>query len=555
LVVGLYGILKAGAAYVPLDPEYPSERLEYMAEAAGLHLAVTESRAVKALEGAQSLKTVVLDQCSELLSLPAENPDVPLEPNSLIYIIFTSGTTGRPKGAAVYHRGFSNLMEWFVEEFQIGPSDRVLLVSSPSFDLTQKNLFAPLVTGGTLHLLPSGHYDAALLSRTIESSAITLINCTPSAFYPVVEHAEEFSAVKSLRVVFLGGEPISLQRVRRWLSDPCCNAEIANTYGPTECTDICAFYRLNGATMDQFDFVPLGSPIPNVQLAVFDEAMRTCEAGEIGELWIGGAGVGAGYVNDPDLTRQRFASHGIGSSGASTMYRTGDQVRWIKPNLLEYLGRNDHQIKIRGFRVELREIEEVLRENPAVIEAVVVSRQKAGHVQLKAYYITAPGSCCNAADLRAFASAKLPAHMVPTFFEHLATFPLSPNGKVDRSGLATAFANEEVTSSQVPSGSGLRASIHLAWSEVLGSASIEIDDNFFDVGGNSLALADLHRRLERISGRTFAITELFTYVTVRAQSGYLESTIAPGPLNTPGFNRADRQRSSLKLVRMQRSAR
>jgi amino acid adenylation domain-containing protein len=300
LIVGVYGILKAGAAYVPMDPAYPGERLEYMAAAAGLDFVLTQAHLAFGLSRLRNVRLVLLDgPQTEWSSLGREDLDVPVSGDDLIYVIFTSGTTGRPKGAAVYHRGFSNLVDWFVTEFQITADDRVLLVSSPSFDLTQKNLYAPLVTGGVLCLSGPGPYEVARLARSIRGHGITLINCTPSAFYPLVEDGGDYSELTSLRVVFLGGEPISLARLRDWFTSPGCRAEVANTYGPTECTDICAFHRVTRANMDEFAFVPLGRAVTNVQLVVVNEAMQACGIGEAGELCVGGAGVGAGYINDP----------------------------------------------------------------------------------------------------------------------------------------------------------------------------------------------------------------------------------------------------------------
>ena len=309
MVVGIYGILKAGGAYVPLDPVYPRDRLAYMVQTAKIRVLLTQDRLVPLFGDAAEVEFIRLDTEWPAISRESgHNLEPAATPDDLIYLIFTSGSTGRPKGAAVYHRGFTNLLLWFVTEFGITAADRNLLVSSLSFDLTQKNLYAPLIRGGRLHLAPTGPYDAQQLSRLIRDHGITLINCTPSAFYPLIEPPsdEALSRLASLRIAFLGGEPISIPRLRPWMTHPTCRAEMANTYGPTECTDICGSYRMTRENMDRYDFVPLGRPIHNVQLAIVDADFKPCPVGEPGELCVAGAGIGAGYINDPEMTAAKF---------------------------------------------------------------------------------------------------------------------------------------------------------------------------------------------------------------------------------------------------------
>ena len=250
LIVAIYGILKAGGAYVPLDPTYPADRLQYMVQAAKLKVLVTHSNCSHLFDDISGLDLLKIDTCEASFAELSTNPEPLATADNLIYVIFTSGSTGQPKAAAVYHRGFTNLVQWFVHEFEISHRDHTLLVSSLSFDLTQKNLYATLISGGTLHLYPPGPYDISVLSRIIDEQGITLINCTPSAFYPLIEPFTEkaASSLKSLRVAFLGGESISVSRIKPWLTHPNCRAEVANTYGPTECTDICGFYRADSTT-------------------------------------------------------------------------------------------------------------------------------------------------------------------------------------------------------------------------------------------------------------------------------------------------------------------
>jgi amino acid adenylation domain-containing protein len=529
MVIAIYGILKAGGAYVPLDPAYPTERLQYMVGSIGMKHLVTQSDCMGRLGDLNGIEVVCLDKSQSLLQRESsENPEPLASEGNLVYAIFTSGSTGQPKAAGVYHRGFTNLVQWFVSEFSISSSDHALLVSSLSFDLTQKNLFATLIAGGTLHLQPPGPYDIKELSRLIFDHGITLLNCTPSAFYPLIEPFEEKKAsmLASLRVVFLGGEPISIARIKPWLTHFECQSEIANTYGPTECTDICGFYRLNKANIDRYDFVPLGGPIHNVQLVILDTASKPCAIGEPGELCVAGAGVGVGYLNDSEMTQQRFVRHHFSHLTSQLLYRTGDQSRWHTDGVVEFLGRLDYQVKIRGHRIELTEIERSLETHPAVKEAIVLvkSDDSNGDPQMVACFTTREGMLASQVDLRCHLAHHLPAHMSPNTFEPFSSFPLSPNGKVDRRVLAELVRDRQQSNSVASvatASSSLEESIRSAWCQVLDRDEAHLDANFFDLGGDSIRLARLHQKLETLLQREFPIIELFSHPTIRSMTDHL----------------------------------
>lgn len=560
-IVGIYGILKAGGAYVPLDPVYPRERLSYMLQTAKIGVLLTQERLVPLFSDVPGVDIIRLD---------ADRPSFAKEdggdleraatPEDLIYLIFTSGSTGRPKGAAVYHRGFTNLLLWFVTEFGITAADRNLLVSSLSFDLTQKNLYAPLIRGGRLHLAPNGPYDAQQLSRLVRDHGITLINCTPSAFYPLVEPpAEEaFKRLASLRVAFLGGEPISIPRLRPWMMHPSCRAEVANTYGPTECTDICGSYRLTRDNLDRYDFVPLGRPVHNVQLAIVDQEFRLCPVGEPGELCVAGAGIGAGYINDKEMTAARFVPNPFPVISGKTIYRTGDQARWLSDGVIEFLGRLDHQVKIRGFRIELHEIESVLNAHPGVREAVVVVKGDAGSedARLVCYVMQREGAAVKVEAIRRHLSERLPEYMVPAAFYMLPRFPLSPNGKVDRRALQSAPERVAASTGKLPSaglpGNALERKIRDIWMETLGLPQVGMDENFFDIGGNSIQLAKVHTRLQTMLEREFPITELFAHTTIRRLASHFGESATPEPRAGAIIDRARRQREALAAQRTSR---
>ncbi len=508
LPAALLGILKSGAAYVPLDPGYPAARIEQMISSANLEYVVTN----KELAGEfPNVQAICMDDAS-VDEASADEPAQSFEKDDLIYAIFTSGSTGQPKAASVYHQGFANLLHWYSIELTLGPGDRTLVISSPSFDLTQKNFFAPLITGGTLILDDCQTYDISRITALIRDHGVTLLNCTPSAFYPLVDAAaaDGYAALSSLRFAVLGGEPISVNRLRAWLEHPNCRAEVVNSYGPTECTDICAFHRLHRGNLDDFPFVPLGREIPLVQVSIRDESLRILPDGEIGELCISGVGVGGGYLNDPDRTAEAF-THSI--------YRTGDLAKRHPSGILEFRGRADQQVKVNGFRIELGEIEIALNLHEAVSEAVVIASQN----RLIAHVQGTP----DVAALRAHLSDRLPAYMVPGEFRFVENFPLTPNGKVDRRALAGAAA--PVAPKTTP-GVSMESRILALWSEILDRPVNDATANFFDLGGNSIHVAIIHVRLMEMTGRNFAITELFALPSVRSISEFLSpktETAAP----------------------------
>ena len=499
LPAALLGILKSGAAYVPLDPGYPAARIEQMISSANLKYVLTHRDLAGQFQNVQAicLDDDTIDQAStDHIALSSEKCD-------LIYAIFTSGSTGQPKAASVYHHGFANLLHWYSTELTLAPSDRTLVISSPSFDLTQKNFFAPLITGGTLILDDCQTYDISRITALIREHRVTIINSTPSAFYPLVDAAaaDGYAALSSLRFTVLGGEAISVHRLRAWLEHPSCRAEVVNSYGPTECADICAFHRLHRGNLDDFPFVPLGREIPNVQVSIRSKSLKILPQGEIGELCISGVGVGGGYLNDPDRTAQAF-THSI--------YRTGDLAKRHPSGILEFRGRADEQVKVNGYRIELSEIEIALNQHDAVSEAVVIARDNRliAHVR----------GTADLAALRAHLSDRLPAYMIPGEFRFVENFPLTPNGKVDRRALAGAAA--PVAPKTTP-GISLDSRILALWSKILARPVHDATANFFDLGGNSIHLAIMHVRLMEMSGRNFSITELFALPSVRSISEFL----------------------------------
>ncbi len=508
LLIAILAVAKSGAAYLPLDPSYPAARIARMIDIA--------KPALILCRGQQTGHDLCLDMDAPEApwrGCSAEPLPDSYDPGSPLYCIFTSGSTGEPKGAVVKRGGFANLTGWYAREFGFGPNDRTLLVSAPGFDLTQKNFFTPLATGGSIVICPDGPYDPGLVLRLISEHGITVMNWTPSAFYPLLEM--DPGKLQSLRLVVLGGEPISIAKVGPWLEDPHCRAEIANTYGPTECTDICAFYRVSRANLHEFPTIPVGKPVSNVQLALLDSDLRP--AGEAGELVIGGTGVGLGYLGDPVRTAEKFVPNPLPDHfDGPLVYRTGDLMRMLPGDILDFVGRTDHQVKVRGFRIELGEIESVLIGFPGIREvAVVVSGEGAG-AGLVAFH--SPQNLDPAA-MAAHVRARLPEYMVPRF-AGLDSLPMTPHGKLDRVALAKLAPSKPAQASLLSDTTQSR--LHAIWSDILEDSGIGPDDGFFELGGDSIRLARMHGRVMKEFDRMIPITDLFSHPTIRSLAQHLD---------------------------------
>lgn len=522
MIVGIFGILKAGAAYVPIDPDYPEERIAYLLDHSQTRVLLTgtnEERAiVDEVAGTESFDIASIAQNDVW---PDENPELRLDPNRLMYVLYTSGSTGKPKGVMIKTHAFVNLLHWFTTEFGIGPEDNVLLIAPSSFDLAQKNFYCTLIQGGTLTLFEPGLYNYNKMSDVIFRNQVTLLNCSPSAFYPLVDFNEDsgFIRLASLRAVFLGGEPIHTNRLKSWIQSPRFHAEIVNTYGPTECTDIAAFHRLRPETMDAGQSVSIGQPIPNTKLFVLDSSRNLLPEGLIGELYIGGVGLAKGYYRSPELTEERFVPSSVVKG--EMLYRTGDLVRWLPGGMLEYIGRTDYQVKIRGMRLELAEVEAALLRHPDVKEAVVIDRQSAsGSKQLCAYLVGVEEGMLS--DVRDFAARLLPDYMVPSSFVALEQMPLTPNGKVDKRGLPEPTADTERKALGTTAGTETEVKLLSIWQDLLGLANIGLEEPFFDIGGDSILLFRMHSQIEKIYPGRVTITDLFTYSTISRIAAQIE---------------------------------
>lgn len=545
MMMVLWAVVKTGAAYIPVDPAYPDKRIEHMAESARWTALLVPPALEKRFRAIPGIGAVCPIDAREAPRCP-ENPALTAGPDNTLYAIFTSGSTGLPKAATVFRKGFENLLHWYGDAVGLDESSRVLVTSSFSFDLTQKNLFAPLLAGGVVVLHPPGPYDLKAILSEIAQKSVTHVNMTPSAFYPLVDaaRANDYEPLATLRAVVLGGEPIATARLRSWLKAPACRAFVANTYGPTECADICAWYRLDRTNVDAHAYVPIGRPIPNVGVGIMDDALRLLPPGELGELCITGIGVGGGYLHDPARTAERFVANPCPNClPGDRLYRTGDLARINADGVIEFRGRMDQQVKVRGFRIELGEIEQALAAHPSVREAVVTASNTGAEDARLTAWLLPKAERMDTRALRDFLAARVPGYMVPESFVWLDAYPMTPNGKIDRRALQQRASADTRAGMSTPGPvRDGEARVLRLWSEILGRPIEDPTINFFDAGGNSLHLAMLHVQLCEWAGRAFPITDLFVHTTARAQARHVGGASAD-PRRLAILERAQRQRA------------
>ncbi len=530
LIVALLAIQKSGGAYVPLDPEYPEDRLHYMLQDCGAKILLCQNKLSERFSGMQGIEEItqfLISGDSEVFTASERNnPKGRVTPDNYIYAIYTSGSTGQPKGSLVYHRGAHNLLNWYCRELAFDQDSRPLLMTSLSFDLTQKNIYAPLISGGCLYLLHTQHYDASIILNTIERFEITSINCTPSAFSGLAVDSSESQLKKlaSLKYVVLGGEPILVNRFWDWLNSDYCQATIINSYGPTECTDVVAAYRLQDFEAYREGSVPIGFPVDNTELFVMDGELSECPVGVEGELYIGGAGVGAGYLNRPDLTAEKFVAHPQRED--LTIYGTGDRVRMLDSGALDYIGRIDLQVKVRGFRIELGEIEAKLEAIDGLQEAVVLARPDAnGENRLVAYLkANATSDPVNVSEIRATLQHDLPDFMLPTAWVFMQEMPLNPNGKLDRKALPDP-GQQRPTLDQpyVRPKTQLEEYLAEQWIHLLNLDRVGVKDRFFELGGTSIRAIQFIAQLSKELGESVQIADFFESPSIEGLIATLEN--------------------------------
>ncbi len=533
MAAAVLAALKAGGAYVPIDPSYPSERLEKMLEISRPRVLLTEEGLRGALPGG-GFAVIVLDptgaepEGQERDGLATTGP--PASPDNLLYVIFTSGSTGVPKGVAMPHRPLVNLVAWQLLHSALPAGAKTVQFASLSFDASCQELFATWAAGGMLVLISEElRLDAAALLHALVRTGVERLFLPFVALQQLAETASERDTFpEALREVDTAGEQLQITRPVAALFTRLPECRLFNLYGPSE-THVATAYALPGPARSWPSLPSIGVPVANTRIRLLDPALAPVPIGAPGELWIGGDCLARGYLSRPDLTAERFVPDPFGARG-ERLYLTGDLARWRPNGTLEFLGRTDQQLKIRGFRVEPGEIEAVLAAHPGVREVAVVVRQDSGGVRRLVAYVVPPQP---AADLRARVRERLPEYMVPAVFQFLEALPLTPSGKIDRRALPAPDATAGPAGGSVPPRTPLEEELAALWREVLGVEHLGVHDSFFDLGGHSLLAVRLMSRIRRRLGRDLPLTSLFAGPTIEHQAALLgrgEEEVPASPL-------------------------
>jgi amino acid adenylation domain-containing protein len=530
LIVALLGVLKAGGAYLPLDPQYPRERLRFMLEDAQAPILLTQQELADRIPYDES-RLIFLDSEWDMIAHHVVgNPPASATERDLAYLIYTSGSTGRPKGVAIEHHSAAVLLYWAQELFEPEELSGTLAATSVCFDLSVFEIFAPLSCGGTVLLAR----DALHLPTLAARESVTLINTVPSAMAELVRQG---AVPASARTVNLAGEVLKNELAQKVYKQAGVR-RVFNLYGPSEDTTYSTWALVEKGSGRE---PTIGRPIPNTRAYVLDRRMNPCPLGVPGELHLGGEGLARDYLRRPALTAEKFVPDYLSGEAGARLYRTGDLVRWLPSGELEYLGRIDHQVKVRGFRIELGEIEAALLAQPGVRQAAVMAREVAagdGEKQLVGYVVREEGST---GDVRAGLRGLLPEYMVPQWVVELEALPLTPNGKLDRNALPAPEATR--SKERVAPRTETETALHAIWCEVLGLEQVSVDESFFELGGHSLLATRVMSRVRSGLGAEVPLRRLFEAVTIEKLALAVDEARAQGVKEQgPALTRVDRSR-------------
>jgi amino acid adenylation domain-containing protein len=538
MVIGMLGTLKAGGAYVPLEPSHPVERLKYVVEDAGIRLILTEERSKSEL-CEEVEETLCLDSgWGEVSEERAENPVSEVSGENAAYCLYTSGTSGRPKGAVIPHRAIGNHMEWMNEKFGMDEKDRVFQKTPFGFDASVWEFYAPLMSGGRLILARSGgHRESGYLAETMIREGVTIAQMTPTMLRLVVRE-EGMRKCQSLRKMFCGGEELGEELAREFY-EVNGRAELHNLYGPTETCIDATEYEVK---REEKGRVAIGRGIRNVEIYVLDERKRETGIGMVGEVHIGGECLGRGYVGNAVMTAEKFAPDGSGVREGRRLYASGDRGRYRSDGEIEYVGRVDRQVKLRGYRIELGEIEEVIRGLEGVREAAVVIREAEGEERLVGYVESEEGREVSEEDVRSRLRERLPEYMRPARLVKMEKLPQTPSGKIDRRALpemGTEMRGRDVE--MTAPRTAVEEIVAGMWSRVLGIERVGLDENFFDLGGHSMLATLLMAKVQETFGIEMALREIFENPTVAGLSETIEAALQSGRKSrAPSIEKASR---------------
>jgi amino acid adenylation domain-containing protein/thioester reductase-like protein len=529
VIVGLLAVLKAGGAYIPLDPDYPQQRLTYMAEDAQISLLLTQESLLDSLP-AEDVGVIVLDKLADILTVQSpENPLSEVVPENLLCVLYTSGSTGKPKGVMLTHAALVNHSWGISEVFGLTESDRVLQFASFGFDVAAEEIFPTWLKGGTVVLRP-GQMFATLtdFADFIEQESLTVLNITPAYWHEwAIAVSQSLATVpSSLRVVAVGGDAVLPETVNIWRQMVGKRVQCINVYGPTEASVTAIVHDLLDYQSEKINSVLIGRPIANTKAYILDQNLQPVPIGVKGELHLCGVRLARGYLNRPELTAEKFIDNPFANAAFNRLYKTGDLARYLPDGNIECFGRIDNQVKIRGFRIELGEIEAVLNQNIDVQTSCVIIREDTpGDKYLVAYIVAHYERIPMISELRQFLSSKLPLYMVPQAFVFLESLPLTTNLKVDRRALPAPTASQDQKTMIAPR-TATEKIVAEIWQDVLGLKQISIFDNFFDLGGHSLKATQVISRLREQLAINIPLNYLFSEPTVAGLSSNLDLNLS-----------------------------
>ena len=549
LPIALLAVLKAGGAYLPLDPAYPRERLAYILEETRAPVILTQGLVAQNLSF-EGVQVIDLDSdAGALATEKTENPRSEVTEENLCYVIYTSGSTGQPKGAMLHHRGVRNRLLWGITDYKLGSGDVVLHKTPLTFDVSVWELFAPLLSGARLLIAkPGGHQDTAYQLDLMAREKVTHVDYVPTMLEVLLE-SEGLDQCDNLKIVTAAGEALTRELRDRFYSQT--NAKLYNLYGPTEASLAVTYWVCEPDGQERV--IPIGRPMSNARIYILDKHLEPVPIGVAGELHIGGKAPGRGYLKRPDLTADKFIPDAFSEKGGERLYKTGDLARYRSDGAIEFLGRLDHQVKIRGMRMELGEVEAALCQHPDVREAVILAQEiTAGNKSLVAYVVSKQEPLPAGDELRNYLRERLPEYMVPAAFVILTELPLLSNGKLNRKALPNPeelFAEPEAA--YVAPENDLEQTIAAIWQEVFNLERVSIHSNFFDLGGNSLLVAKVHTKLRSALQRDVQIIDLFKHSTIHSLAKHLSETNGAPELADHGREQADLRK---KLMKRRRSA-
>jgi amino acid adenylation domain-containing protein len=540
MIIGIFAILKAGGAYLPIDPDYPEDRIDFMLKDSGAKILLTAQN----IPGFYSPQAFKIRSKGVSFYVPPSSAPI----TSLAYVIYTSGSTGRPKGVMVEHHSVVNRLKWMQKRYPLGPTDVILQKTPITFDVSVWELFWWSWEGAVLCLLiPGGEKDPAAIIETVENNIVTTMHVVPSMLQLLLEYIEEQKVshrLKPLKQLFSSGEALGAHQVENVnnLLYKTNGTKLINLYGPTEATVDVSYFDCYGQNFLNRNTIPIGKPIDNIQLTIVDYTLQLAPVGIPGELCIGGVGLARGYLNNPELTFEKFEQdlkdfHDYPdgdhlSYRSYILYKTGDLARWLVDGNIEFLGRMDHQVKIRGFRIELGEIESHLTTYKWIKQAVVAAKIGENHENYLVAYIVSDQEI-DTSQFRQFLSKKLPDYMIPSYFNRIAHLPMTSNGKIDRKALPDPEGRRPtVRHTYAAPQNNNEKRIADIWKRLLKLDKVGINDNFFDLGGNSLSIIRLVSRLKSEFARDIPFTIPFKYPTIAALAKYFQED-TPGDFAIP----------------------